>query len=180
MRGCSRLLSPPNARRFITTYERVGMAVHVVCGQDPPADPSRSLVHARKRLHQNPALRAMRLTESEHLKDLRSGAIFLNLEATEAYSTAALAQQPSAVIGQRGCVVETALFPSAGRVLSDGIFIAGAQLGPGLWSSFDGRYLSLKAAGRLYRSLNTAQACCRGMSEESERPAHAPERLGAV
>lgn len=74
------------------------MAVHVVCGQDPPADPSRSLAHARKRLHQNPALRAMRLAEWVHLKDLRSGAIFLNLEATEAYGTAALTQQPSAVI----------------------------------------------------------------------------------
>jgi hypothetical protein len=46
----------------------------------------------------------MQLAEWVHLKDLKSGAIFLNQEGTEAYSAVGLTQLPSAIIGDRGFV----------------------------------------------------------------------------
>ena len=168
------LLSPQNAKRFMATYERVAIAVHAVSGEQVPANPRTCLASAREQLQDNPdlldeavsflqqrhrptdrevveALRQMRLAEWVHLKDLRTGAIFLNPAGTEAYSTAGLTQQPSAIIGSRGFLVETALCPFAGTILCDGVFIASAQLGQGLWRDFHKRYLYLKAAGRLVR-----------------------------
>jgi hypothetical protein len=173
------LLSPQDARRFMTTYERVAIALHAVCDKKPPKSPSACLAAARKRLQQTPALldqavrfleqrdtesdsevitalRQMQLAEWVHLKDLKSGAIFLNQEGTEAYSAVGLTQLPSAIIGDRGFLVETALCPFAGKILCDGIFVASVQLGQGIWRSFHTRYLNLKAAGRLHRKPATA------------------------
>lgn len=191
------LLSPPDARRFMATYERVAIAVHAVGQEDPPANPSACLAAARRRLQQHPrlldeavrflkqrgtevdpeviaALRQLVLATWVHLKDLRSGAIFLNQEGTEAYSVAGLTQQPGAIIGDRGFVVETALCPFAGRILCDGIFVASVQLGPGLWRSFHGRYLHLKAAGRLHRQPSTAPPWQRAADQSAPSPTDPP------
>lgn len=159
------LLSAEDARRFMVTYERVALAVLNVGGVDVPADPKVCLARAREQLQDTPvdhevveALGQMHLAEWVHLKDLRSGAVFLNLEGTEAYSTAGLTQQPSAIIGGRGYLVETGLCPFAGRIVCDGIFIASVQLAPGLWSEFHKRYRSLKTAGLLHRDPSSVTA----------------------
>ena len=138
------LLSPQNAKRFMATCERVAIAVHAVSGENVPVNPRACLASDRERLQQKSglldeavsffkgrhrptdrkvieALRLMQLAEWVHSKDLRSGAIFLNPTGTEAYSTAGLTQQPSTILGTRGCLVETALCPFAGTVLCDGI-----------------------------------------------------------
>jgi hypothetical protein len=102
------------------------------------------------------ALSQIKLAEWIHIKDLKSGAIFLNKEANEAYSTVGLTQQPGAILGGRGFLVETGLCPFAGKILCDGLFVGRVQLGPNLWSEFHERYLWLKAEGRLHRSVDTA------------------------
>jgi hypothetical protein len=167
------LLSPTDAKRFMATYEQVAIAVHAITALDPPDNPTASLVHARERLQDAPglldeavrflkqqgawtdpevveALRQMKLEEYVHVKDLKSGAIFLSADGSEAYSVIGLTQAPGAIIRARGHVVKTALFPFAGKIVCDGVFIASVQLGPGLWSEFHKRYLSLKAAGQLH------------------------------
>lgn len=173
------LLTPNDARRFMATYERVAMAVHAVAGLDAPRSPQACLASAREALEETPglldeavavlkkegvqadedvvkALRLMQLGEWIHLKDLKSGAIFLNGEGTEAYCAVGLTQQPSAILGGKGFLVETGLCPFAGRILCDGVFVARAQLGRNIWSECHQRYLSLKATGRLHRSPATA------------------------
>lgn len=173
------LLNPKDAQRFMATYERVALAVHAVNNMKAAADPAACLVSARRQLHDNPeqldqavaylqqrdvsvdqdvieALSQMQVGEWIHIKDLKSGAIFLNQEATEAYSTAGLTQQPGTILGGRGFFVETAFCPFAGRILCDGVFVASVQLGSSLWSSMHERYLWLKAEGRLHRSAETA------------------------
>ena len=175
------LLPAEDARRFMVTYERVAIAVLNVGGVDVPTDPKVCLARAREQLQDRPelltravslleqqdaavdhevveALGQMHLAEWVHLKDLRSGAVFLNLEGTEAYSTAGLTQQPSAIIGGRGHLVKTGLFPFAGRIVCDGIFIASVQLEPSLWSDYHKRYRGLKAAGLLHRDPTSVPA----------------------
>lgn len=185
------LLAPRDARRFMVTYERVAMAVHVIAALDAPASPQACLAKARKTLQDTPglldeavavlqkegfradehvvkALQLMQLGEWIHLKDLSSGAIFLNREGTEAYCAIGLTQQPSAIIGSRGFLVETALCSFAGRILCDGVFIPRVQLGPNLWSECQQRYLSLKAAGRLHRSPASVPAWDQPRSQPTE------------
>lgn len=172
------LLSPQNAERFMATYERVAIAVHAIAALNPPDNTTASLVHARERLQDAPelldeavellrrqgtwtdpevveALRQMKLDEYVHVKDLKSGAIFLSVDGSEAYSTIGLTQPPGAIIGARGHVVKTALCPFAGKILCDGVFITRAALGPSVWSDFYKRYLSLKAAGCLHDEPST-------------------------
>lgn len=173
------LLNPEDAQRFMTTYERVANAIHAVNKKQAAPDPTACLVNARRHLHDNPealeqaikhlrqnniavdpevieALSQMKLAEWIHIKDLKSGAIFLNKDGSEAYSTMGLTQQPGAILDGRGFLVETGLCPFAGRILCDGIFVGRVQLGPNLWSDFHERYLWLKAEGRLHRSVDTA------------------------
>jgi len=173
------LLNPEDAQRFMTTYERVAIAVHAVNNEQADAGPTACLVNARRQLHDNPeqldeaikhlrehnipvdpdvieALSQIKLAEWIHIKDLKSGAIFLNKEASEAYSTVGLTQQPGAIVSGRGFLVETGLCPFAGKILCDGLFVGRVQLGPNLWSEFHERYLWLKAEGRLHRSVDTA------------------------
>jgi hypothetical protein len=173
------LLAPHDARRFMATYERVAIAVQAINQQQAASDPATCLVNARRQLLDNPerldevmqhlrehsipvdpevieALSQMKLAEWIHIKDLKSGAIFLNKEASEAYSTVGLTQQPGAILGGRGFLVETGLCPFAGKILCDGLFVGRVQLGPNLWSEFHERYLWLKAEGRLHRSVDTA------------------------
>lgn len=78
------------------------------------------------------ALSQMRLAQWVHLKDLKSGAILLDSQGREAYRVVGLTQLPGEIIGERGCLVETALCHFAGRILCDGIFIERGQLGPNL------------------------------------------------
>jgi hypothetical protein len=169
------LLTPKDARRFMATYEQVALAMHAVAELETPGDPKACLASGRKALQRTPkllgdavaflnkeaikvdadvvdALRQMQLGEWIHLKDLRSGAIFLNQKGTEAYSAAGLTQPPSTIIGARGSLVETALCPFAGRIHCDGVFVVRLQLGPNIWRECHQRYLRLKAAGQLHRS----------------------------
>jgi hypothetical protein len=175
------LLSAQDAKRFMVTYERVAIAVLTIGGIKMPADPKTCLARAREQLQDSPELLAqavsfleqrntpvdqevvealgrMRVAKWVHLKDLRSGAVFLNLEGSEAYSVACLTEQPVAIIGSRGYLVETGLCAFAGRIVCDGVFIASVQLAPGLWSEFHKRYRSLKAAGCLHRDPTSVPA----------------------
>ncbi|AFY29531.1 hypothetical protein [Cyanobium gracile] len=163
----------------MATYEQVAIGVHGVLTENPCSEPSQALAKARKRLQETPellnkaiqflrergthpdpevigALSQMRLAEWVHLKDLKSGAILLDIEGHEAYCVAGLTQSPGEIIGSRGWIVETALCPFAGVILCGGIFLARCQLGPDLRRRFNERYLSLKAAGRLHRRPDTA------------------------
>jgi hypothetical protein len=163
----------------MATYEQVALAVHAVRDENPPSNPTLVLTAARLLLQENPAqldqavnllrtrkeepdpdvikaLSQMRLAQWVHLKDLKSGAILLDSKGREAYCVVGLTQSPGEIIGERGCLVETALCPFAGRILCDGIFIERGQLGPNLRRSCNERYLSLKAAGRLHRDPATA------------------------
>ena len=167
------LLSAPDAKRFITTYERLAMAVHAVAKLEPPANPMVRLARAREQLQQHPelleeakgvlkrqgtkvdaqvleALRQMKLDEFVHLKDLKSGAIWISKDGRQAYRALGLTEAPSVIIGERGHVLETGLCPFAGKIVCDGVFLDRVLLGPNLWSEFHNRYLSLKAAGQLY------------------------------
>jgi hypothetical protein len=173
------LLAPAEARRFMATYEQVAIGVHGVLTASPSAEPSQALAEARKLLQETPellnqaiqflrergthpdpevieALSQMRLAEWVHLKDLKSGAILLDIEGHEAYCVTGLTQSPGEIIGSRGWLVETALCPFTGVILCDGIFLARCQLGPNLRRRFNERYLGLKAAGRLHRRPDTA------------------------
>jgi hypothetical protein len=173
------LLSQEDAQRFLATYEQVALAIHAVNNEQAAPDPAACLVNARRQLRENPerldeavnhlkqrdipvdsdvieALSQMKLAEWIHIKDLKSGAIFLNKEGSEAYSTTGLTQPPGTILGGRGFLVETGLCPFAGRILCDGLFVARTQLGANLWRELHERYLWLKAEGRLHRNIDTA------------------------
>ena len=175
------LLSAHDARRFIKTYERVAMAIHVIRDLELTQDSRACLVRARQQFCDTPdlldeavvflkqrespvdpavvkALSQMQLASYIHLKDLKTGSIFLSSDGSEVYSVVGLTQRPADIIGQRGSVLKTAFCPFAGKIVCDGLFLSSAQVGPQLWRSCHQRYLALKAAGRLHRHPGSVPA----------------------
>jgi tetratricopeptide (TPR) repeat protein len=191
------LLAPELARRFVATYKLVANAVHQLLSRAIPADPTVLLMEARAGLQQHPdlleravqqlhrrqlrpdgevieALRQLRLSQWLFLKELRTGAIFLDHECQGAYSVASLTQSPSRIIGRQLCMVETAFCPFAGRILCDGIFVNARPLGPKQERRWRERYLLLESEGRvvcnpadapLWSSAGRSEAAIGGASE---------------
>jgi hypothetical protein len=167
------LLQPADAGRFIDTYQEVAVAIHGLLKRPLPEDPTHTLNHARQliskdaglleraaaHLHRKGrtvdpevigALRRLRLGRWVHLKDLKRGAILLDLKGREVCSVVGLTQPLGSITGQPGSVIETALCPFLGRILCDGLIVHIAALGPELRRSCNERYRQLKASGRLH------------------------------
>jgi len=167
------MLPPVDARRFIDTYQKVAVAIHALLERPVPNNPTmalndarawisddadlvqRAVTHLRRRgVTVDPeviaALCWLRVEKWVHLKDLKRGAILLDLKGQEAYRVVGLTQPLGSITGQTGAVIRTALCPFMGHILCDGVIVPVAALGPELRRSCNARYRVLKASGHLH------------------------------